>query len=255
MKYLILIILALSCFTGFSQKTITVYTEPSDFQHRIYGGSLFPLGVHAGYELKYRRLQIAGFVGLTPRRYQTLVFNILERIKNEYANELGYLSNVAEPKIKFGGEIKLDIGKNFAIGATAQTFNASLRDTPKNLATGILPERLEQTNREIDFFETQSGGIKNLYENRVVDAYLNSVLAGPVIEKTIWLTANETIFIKLKAAYWYVIKRENDITKQDFTPVEQIGLDYFKPIFLGKIEKISSKLQAPSFGLELGIAF
>jgi hypothetical protein len=255
MKYLILTLLTISYFSVFSQKAVTVYTEPSDFEHRIYGGSLFPLGVHAGYELKYKRLQIAGFVGLTPRRYQTLVFDILQRIKNDYVNELGYLSNVAEPKIKFGGELKFDIGKNFAIGATAQTFNATLRDTPKKLTAGILPERLDQTNREIDFFETQSGGIKNLYENKVVEAYLNSILAGPVIEKTIWLTSNETIFIKLKAAYWYVVKRENDISKQDFTAIEQIGLDYFKPIFLGKIEKISSQLQAPSIGMELGISF
>jgi hypothetical protein len=255
MKYLILTLLTISYFSVFSQKAVTVYTEPYDFEHRIYGGSLFPLGVHAGYELKYKRLQIAGFVGLTPRRYQTLVFDILQRIKNDYVNELGYLSNVAEPKIKFGGELKFDIGKNFAIGATAQTFNATLRDTPKKLTAGILPERLDQTNIEIDFFETQSGGIKNLYENKVVEAYLNSILAGPVIEKTIWLTSNETIFIKLKAAYWYVVKRENDISKQDFTAIEQIGLDYFKPIFLGKIEKISSQLQAPSIGMELGISF
>ncbi len=256
MKYLFFLFLLLTQFSTFSQKRLTVYTEPSDFQHRIYAGSMFPLGIHAGYELQYKRLQIGGFVGFTPKRYQTLVLNILQKIKNDYADELGYLSNVAEPKIKFGGEIKLNIGRNFSLGATAQTLNATLRDTPKRLTGGILPERLEEINNQIEVFsKNNSPDIKNLYENKVVDAYLNSILLGPVIEKTIWLNASETVFIRLKAEYLFVVNRENDIIKQDFNTLEQLGIEYFKPIFLNKIEKISSKLQAPSFGLEMGISF
>lgn len=255
MKNILLLLLTLSSFSVFSQKSFMDNSEVSDFQHRIYAGSQFPIGIHAGYELKYKRLQVAAFVGFTPKRYQNLVFEILQRIKNEYADELGYLRDVAQPKIKFGGELKIDVGKNFAIGVTAQTFNATLRDTPKRLTAGILPERLEEINRQINDFAKQAPDIKNLYENKVVDAYLNSILAGPIIEKTVWLNENETIFIKLKAAYWFVVKRENDIISKDFNPIEQIGVDYFKPIFLNKIEMVSSKLQAPSVGLELGIAF
>ena len=255
MKNTFFLLLMLSTFSVFSQKSFIDNSEVSDFQHRIYAGSQFPIGVHVGHELKYKRFQFAAFVGFTPKRYQNLVFEILQRIKNEYADELGYLRDVAQPKIKFGGELKVDVGKNFAIGVTAQTFNATLRDTPKRLTYGILPERVEEINRQINDFAKVSPDIKNLYENKVVDAYLNSILAGPIIEKTVWLNENETIFVKLKAAYWFVIKRENDIISKDFSSIEQTGLDYFKPIFLNKIEKVSSKLQAPSFGLELGIAF
>lgn len=255
MKNIFLLFLILLSFSVFSQKSFMDNSEVSDFQHRIYAGSQFPIGIHAGYELKYKRLQIAAFVGFTPKHFQNLVFEILQRIKNEYSDELGYLRAAAQPKIKFGGELKLDVGKNFAIGVTAQTFNATLRDTPKRLTYGILPEKVEEINRQIDDFAKQAPDIKNLYENKVLDAYLNSILVGPLIEKTVWLNQNETIFIKLKAAYWFVIKRENDIISKDFNAIEQIGVDYFKPIFLNKIEMVSSKLQAPSVGLELGIAF
>lgn len=255
MKNIIFLLLSLSSFSVFSQKSFVSSSEISGFQHRIYAGSQFPIGVHAGYELQYKRLQFAAFVGFTPKRYQNLVFEILQKIKNEYGDELGYLRDVAQPKIKFGGELKLDVGKNFSIGGTVQTFNATLQDTPKRLSKGILPEKLEEINRQIDDFAKVSPDIKNLYENKVVDAYLNSILAGPIIEKIVWLNENETIFIKLKAAYWFVVKRENDIVSKDFNAIEQIGVDYFKPLFLNKIEKVSSKLQAPSLGLELGIAF
>ena len=255
MKNIFLLLISLSTFSVFSQKYNIDYSGGSNFQHRIYAGSQFPIGIHAGYELQYRRLQFAAFVGFTPKRYQNLVFEILQRIKNDYIDELGYLRDVAQPKIKFGGELKLVLGNNFSVGGTVQTFNATLQDTPKRLIKGILPEKLEEINRQIDDFAKQAPDIKNLYENKVIDAYLNSILAGLIIEKTVWLNENETIFIKLKAAYWFVVKRENDIISKDFNATEQIGVDYFKPIFLNKIEKVSSKLQAPSFGLELGIAF
>jgi hypothetical protein len=52
-----------------------------------------------------------------------------------------------------------------------------------------------------------------------------------------------------------VLKRENDLVSQDYTSLEQLGIESFKPRFLAKLEKISSQLQAPSFGLELGFAF
>lgn len=255
MKNIFFLLLTLCYFSVFSQKSIIDNSKVSDFQHYIYVGSQFPIGIHAGYEVQYKRLQFAAFVGFTPKRYQDFVFEILQRIKNEYADELGYLRDIAQPKIKFGGELKLNVWKSFAIGATAQTFNATLRDTPKRLTYGILPEKSVEINRQIDDFAKVSPDIKNLYENKVVDAYLNSILAGPIIEKTVWLNKNETIFIKLKAAYLFVVNRENDIISKGFSTTEQIGVDYFKPIFLNKIEKVSSKLQAPSFGLELGIAF
>ena len=140
MKNILFLILSLSYFSVFSQNTLNVYTEPSDFQHRIYAGSQVPLRVHVGYELQYKRLQIGAFVGFTPKRYQDAVFYVLQKVKNEYVDELEYLKNSAQPKIQFGGEVKMDIGKNISLGLTAQTFNASIRDTPRNITRGILPE-------------------------------------------------------------------------------------------------------------------
>ena len=103
---------------------------------------MFPLRVHAGYEVQYKRLQINGFVGIMSKSYQGLVFEVLQKIKPEYNGELNYLKNFASPKIQFGGELKLDIGKGISIGATAQTFNATITDTPRGITTGILPENL-----------------------------------------------------------------------------------------------------------------
>jgi hypothetical protein len=255
MKYLILALLTISYFSVFSQKAVTVYTEPSDFQHRIYAGSQFPLRVHAGYELQYKRLQIGGFVGVTPQRYQNLVFEFLQKIKNQYQSELGYLRDVAKPKMQFGGEIKLDIGKNISIGATAQTFNVNLIDTPQKLTQGILPEQAKDIENLINESATRFPDIKTFYENKQVEAFMNTIVGGPVIEKLIWLDKNETFFLKAKFAYWIVLKRENDLVSQDYTSLEQLGIESFKPRFLAKLEKISSQLQAPSFGLELGFAF
>ena len=251
MKNTLLLVLSLSYFSVFSQNTVGVYKETSDFQHRIYAGSQLPLRVHVGYELQYKRLQVGGFVGFTPKRYQDAVFYVLQKLKNEYVDELEYLKVAAQPKIQFGGEIKLDVGKNIAVGLTAQTFNASIRDTPRNITRGILPEEAAGIESVLNF----SAEVKNAYENKVVEAFMNTIVAGPVIEKTFWLDKTETFFIRAKFAYWVLVTRQNDLKSTDFTSIEQLGIDSYKPRFLNKLERVSSKLQAPSFGLELGIAF
>ncbi len=251
MKNILILILSLSYFSVFSQNTVNVYTEASDFQHRIYAGSQVPLRVHVGYELQYKRLQVGAFVGFTPKRYQDAVFYVLQKLKNEYVDELEYLKVSAQPKIQFGGEIKMDVGRNISLGLTAQTFNASIRDTPKNITRGILPEEAAGIEANLGF----SAEIKNAYENKVVEAFMNTIVAGPVVEKTLWLDKTETFFIRAKFAYWVLITRQNDLKSTDFTPIEQLGIDSYKPRFLNKLERVSSKLQAPSFGLEFGIAF
>ena len=249
MKNILFFLLFLFYFPVFSQNS--VYSEASNFQHRIYAGSQFPLRVHVGYELKYKRLQVGGFVGFTPKRYQDVVFYVLQKLKNEYVDELEYLKVSAQPKIQFGGEIKMDIGKNIALGITAQTFNASIRDTPRNITRGVLPEEAAS----IESLLSYSAEVKNAYENKVIEAFMNTIVAGPVIEKTFWLDKTETFFIRAKFAYWVLVTRQNDLKSTDFTAIEQIGIDSYKPRFLNKLERVSSKLQAPSFGLELGIAF
>lgn len=251
MKNIILLVFALLSFSVFSQNTINVYSEASDFQHRIYAGSQLPLRVHVGYELQYKRLQLGGFVGFTPKRYQDAVFYVLQKVKNEYVDELEYLKVAAQPKIQFGGELKIDIGKNIAVGLTAQTFNASIKDTPRNITRGILPEEAAG----IESLLSYSAEVKNAYENKVVEAFMNTIVAGPVIEKTFWLDKTETFFLRAKFAYWVLVTRENDLKTTDFSSLEQLGIDSYKPRFLNKLERVSSKLQAPSFGLELGIAF
>ena len=251
MKNTILLVLTLSYFSVFSQNTANVYTEAPDFQHRIIAGSQIPLRVHVGYELQYKRLQVGGFVGFTPKRYQDAVFYVLQKLKNEYVDELEYLKVSAQPKIQFGGELKMDVGKNISVGLTAQTFNASIRDTPKNITRGVLPE--EAAN--IESLLSYSAEVKNAYENKVVEAFMNTIVAGPIIEKTLWLDKTETFFIRAKFAYWVLVTRQNDLKTTDFSSLEQLGIDSYKPRFLNKLERVSSKLQAPSFGLELGIAF
>jgi hypothetical protein len=251
MKNILLIVLTLSYFSVFSQNTVNVYSEASDFQHRIIAGSQIPLRVHIGYELQYKRLQLGGFVGFTPKRYQDAVFYVLQKLKNEYVDELEYLKVSAQPKIQFGGELKMDVGKNISIGLTAQTFNASIRDTPKNITRGVLPEEAAG----IESLLSYSAEVKNAYENKVVEAFMNTIVAGPIIEKTLWLDKTETFFIRAKFAYWVLITRQNDLKTTDFSSLEQLGIDSYKPRFLNKLERVSSKLQAPSFGLELGIAF
>ena len=251
MKNILFLVLALSYFSVFSQNTVNVYTEASDFQHRIYAGSQLPLRVHVGYELQYKRLQVGGFVGFTPKRYQDAVFYVLQKVKNEYVDELEYLKISAQPKIQFGGEIKMDVGKNISVGLTAQTFNASIRDTPKNITRGILPEEAAG----IESLLSYSAEVKNAYENKVVEAFMNTIMAGPVVEKTYWLDKTETFFIRAKFAYWILVTRQNDLKTTDFSSLEQLGIDSYKYRFLNKLERVSSKLQAPSFGLELGIAF
>ncbi len=251
MKNILFLVLALSYSSVFSQNTVNVYTEASDFQHRIYAGSQLPLRVHVGYELQYKRLQVGGFVGFTPKRYQDAVFYVLQKVKNEYVDELEYLKVSAQPKIQFGGEIKMDVGKNISVGLTAQTFNASIRDTPKNITRGILPEEAAG----IESLLSYSAEVKNAYENKVVEAFMNTIMAGPVVEKTFWLDKTETFFIRAKFAYWMLVTRQNDLKTTDFSSLEQLGIDSYKPRFLNKLERVSSKLQAPSFGLELGIAF
>ena len=251
MKNIILLVFALLSFSVFSQNTINVYSEASDFQHRIYAGSQLPLRVHVGYELQYKRLQLGGFVGFTPKRYQDAVFYVLQKIKNEYVDELEYLKVAAQPKIQFGGELKMDVGKNISLGVTAQTFNASIKDTPRNITRGILPEEAAG----IESLLSYSAEVKNAYENKVVEAFMNTIVAGPVIEKTFWLDKTETFFLRAKFAYWVLVTRENDLKTTDFSSLEQVGIDSYKPRFLNKLERVSSKLQAPSFGLELGIAF
>jgi hypothetical protein len=246
MKKIFLLILFITSFSTFAQ-----YSETTNFHHRIFVGTLFPLRVHVGYEMQYKRLQINGFVGLMSKNYQGLVFDILQKIKPEYKGELNYLKDFASPKIQFGGELKLDVGKGISIGATAQTFNATITDTPRGITAGILPENLIY----IDGFLSNQPDARNIYENKQVEAFMNTVLAGPVLEKTFWLDANSTIFIKTKLAYWFLASRQNDLVTQDFTDVEQIGIDTFKPLFIRKIDKISSQFQAPSLGLEIGFSF
>jgi hypothetical protein len=254
MKKILFVALSFFSLSAFSQKnTLTVYTEPSDIKHRFYVGTVFPLRMDAGYEFQYKRLQIGGFVGFTPKKFQSLVFEVLERIKPEYVGEITYLRSVANPKIQFGGELKLDIGKGWSIGGTVQTFNATLTDTPKNIFEGILPENVDFVNNVLE--ATASPEVKNAYNNKIVDAYMNSFIGGPVLEKTLWLNAQETIFIRGKVSYLFLISKENDLLTQDFTSAEQAGLDAFKQLFLNKLEKISSKLQSPSIGIELGFAF
>jgi hypothetical protein len=246
MKKTFLLILFVSSFSTFAQ-----YSDVSDFHHRIFIGTMFPLRIHAGYELQYKRLQINGFVGIMSKNYQGLVFDILQKIKPEYKGELNYLKDYASPKIQFGGELKLDIGKGISIGGTAQTFNATITDTPRGITAGIIPENLIY----IDGFLSNQPDARNIYENKQVDTYMNTILAGPMLEKTFWLDANNTIFIKAKVAYWFLASRQNDLLTADFTEVEQIGIDTFKPFFIRKIDKISSQFQAPSIGLELGLSF
>lgn len=254
MKKILFIALIFFSFSAFSQNnTLTVYSEASDIKHRFYVGTVFPLRMDAGYEFQYKRLQIGGFVGFTPKKFQSLVFEILERIKPEYMSEVNYLRLNAVPKVQFGGELKFDIGKGWSVGGTAQTFNATITDTPKNIVEGILPENAIFVNGFVE--ASTNPEIKNAYTNKIVDAYMNSIIAGPVLEKTLWLNAEETIFIRAKASYWLLVSRQNDLTSQDFTSTEKSGIDAFKPLFLNKLEKISSKLQAPSFGVEIGFAF
>jgi hypothetical protein len=255
MKYIFFLFLSLFQFSTFSQKHVTVYTEPSDFQHRIYAGSTLPFRLHVGYELHYKRLQIGGFVGYAPKRFQNLVLDFFGTIKSDYLTELNYLKAVAEPKLQFGGELKFDLGHNFSFGVTAQTFNSTLRDTPKNITQGLLPEQADGIATEIENLTKLSPGTKNLYETKLVDAYLNTILVSPTFEKTLWLDKNETIFIRAKVAYWVVVSRQNDIVGNNFTGLEQAGVEFFRPRFINKIERISSQFQTPSFGLELGIAF
>lgn len=251
MKNILFLILTLFYCSVFSQNTVNIPTKTSDFQHRIYVGSQVPLRVHVGYELKYKRLLLGGFVGFTPKRYQDAVFYVLQKAKNEYVDELEYLKVSAQPKIQFGGEVKMDVGKNIAFGLTAQTFNTSIRDKPKNITQGVLPEEVAN----IESLLSYSAEVKNAYESKVVEAFMNTIVAGPVIEKTFWLDKTQTFFIRAKFAYWVLVTRKNDLRTTDFTPLEQLGVDTFKPRFLNKLEKVSSKLQAPSFGLELGVVF
>ena len=246
MKFFFLLILFFSCFSTFSQNS-----ENTNFQHHLYVGSMFPLRIHAGYELQYKRLQINGFVGLISKNYQNLVFEILQKIKPEYQGEFSYLKEFASPKIQFGGDVKLDIGKGFSFGATAQAFNATINDTPRGITAGILPENLIY----IEGFLSNQPDSKNVYENKKVEAFMNTVLVGPILEKTFWLDSNKTFFIKTKLAYWFLANRKNDLNSQDFTTDELLAIESFKPLFLKKIDKVSSQFQAPSFGVELGFLF
>ena len=246
MKKLFLLILLFSYFSTYSQNS-----ENTNFHHHIYVGSMFPMRIHAGYELQYKRLQVGGFVGFMSKNYQNLVFEILQKIKPDYKGELSYLKDFASPKIQFGGELKVDIGKGISIGATAQTFDATITDTPQGITAGILPENLIY----IEGFLSNKPDAKSVYENKKVEAFMNTVLAGPVFEKTFWLDTNKTLFIKTKLAYWFLVNRKNDLNSQDFTTDELLAIESFKPLFLRKIDKISSQFQAPSFGVELGFSF
>jgi hypothetical protein len=246
MKKNFLLILFITSFSTFAQ-----HSDNTNFHHRIFAGTQFPLRVQTGYEMQYKRLQINGFVGYMSKNYQGLVFDVLQKIKPEYNGELGYLKNFASPKIQFGGELKLDFGKGISLGATAQTFNATITDTPRGITAGILPENLKY----IDGFLSNQTDARNIYENKQVEAYMNTILAGPVLEKIFWLDSNKTVFIRTKLAYWFLASRQNDLVTQDFTVEEQVGIDTFKPLFIRKIDKISSQFQAPSIGLELGFSF
>jgi len=246
MKKIFLLIILFSSFSTFSQNS-----ENTNFHHRIFTGSTFPLRVHVGYELQYKRLQINGFWGFMSNNYQNFVFEILQKIKSDYKGELGYIKDFASPKSQFGGELKFDFGKGISIGATAQTFNASISDTPKGITTGILPENVVN----IEGFLTNQPAAQNIYQNKQVEAFMNTILVGPVLEKTFWLNYQKTLFFRTKMSYWFLANRKKDLKSQDFTPEELIAIDTFKPLFLRKIDKISSQFQAPSFGLELGLAF
>ncbi len=241
----------LSNASVFAQKPDSIYPKIANFHHQIYLGSAFPLRVHTGYELQYKRVRIGGFVGFTPTFYQNTVFNVLQKIKNSYEHELNYLKNTAQSKIQFGGDIKYDIGKKITIGLELQTFNASITDTPKHLTEGILPE--EVTNFEA--LSNYSVELKNAYQNKQIETFMNSVLIGPTIEKTFWLDSKERFFLKAKFSYLFIAKRENDLKSQDFTAIEQLSVDAIKPKFLDKLEGISSKLQVPSLGIEFGFSF
>jgi hypothetical protein len=252
MKNTFFLIFALSSFTVYAQQNhLTVYTEDSDIRHQIYIGSSFPLRVHAGYEFQYKRLQIGVFAGFTPKKYQNFVIEFLRSIQSSYRDELTYIKVMADPKFQYGGELKFNFGRNISVGATAQTFNGTITDTPKKMVEGILPE--EAVN--IALLADYSAEAKNAYENKQVEALMNTIMAGPTIEKTFWLNNNETLFIKAKVAYWFLVKREYDLNSTDFSSLEQLGIQTLKPRFVNKLEKISTQLQAPSFGLELGFAF
>lgn len=246
MKKIFLLIILFSSFSTFSQNP-----ENCNFHHRIFAGSIFPLRVHVGYELQYKRLQINGFYGFMSNNYQNFVFEILQKIKSDYKGELGYLKDFASPKSQFGGELKFDIGKGISIGGTAQAFNATVKDTPKGITTGILPENVVF----IEGFLSNQPVAQNIYQNKQVEAFMNTILVGPVLEKTFWLNYQKTLFIRTKLSYWFMANRKNDLNSQDFTAEELIAIDTFKPLFLRKINKISSQFQAPSFGLELGLSF
>jgi hypothetical protein len=251
MKNTILILLLLSSFSVFTQRLDSIFPSKSILQHQIYVGTSFPLRVQAGYELKYKRFQVGGFVGYTPTRYQNLVFDVLQKIKNSYENELSYLKNSAQPKVQFGGEIKYEVGRRISVGVGIQTFNAFIKDTPKRITEGILPE--EVTN--IEALSNYSAEVKNAYQNKQIEAYMNSILLGPTIEKVFWLDAKSRLFLKAKFSYLFIVKRENDLKSQDFTTIEQLGVNSIRPKFFDKLEKISSKLQVPSLGIELGFSF
>lgn len=244
--FLLITIILFSSFSIFAQ-----YSENNNFHHRIFVGTMFPLRVHAGYEIQYKRLQINGFVGFMSNNYQNFVFEILQKIKPDYTGELGYLKDFASPKNQFGGELKVDIGKGISIGATAQTFNATITDTPRGITAGILPENLVY----IEGFLSNQPEAQNIYHNKQVEAFMNTILVGPILEKTFWLNSQKTLFIRTKLSYWFLANRKNDLKSQDFTPEELIAIDTFKPLFLKKIDKISAQFQAPSFGLELGLSF
>jgi hypothetical protein len=251
MKNAFFIILFLPSTQLFGQKSDSIHFNKPKFQHQFYFGSSFPLRIHAGYELKYKRFQLGGFVGFTPNLYQNLVFDLLQKIKNSYSHEIDYLKSTAQSKFQFGGEIKYDVGKKVSIGFATQTFNASIKDTPKRITEGILPEDVAS----IEALANYSAEVKNAYQNKQIEAYMNTILSGPTIEKTIWIDTKERIFIKAKFSYLFIVKRENDLKSQDFTTLEQFGVDSIKPKFLDKLGKISSQLQVPSLGIEFGLSF
>jgi len=246
MKKTFLLIILISSFSTFAQ-----IPENTNFHHRIFVGSTFPLRIDAGYELQYKRLQINGYIGFMTKNYKSFVFEILQKIKSDYKGELGYLKDFVSPKTQFGGEVKLDIGKGISFGATAQTFNATITDTPRGITAGILPENLVY----IEGFLNNQPAAQNIYFRKPVEAFMNTILVGPVLEKTFWLNTQKTIFIRTKLSYWFLVDRKNDLNSKDFTQEELIAVDTFKPLFIKKIDKISSQFQAPSFGVEMGLSF
>ena len=257
MKKLLFLFCLLSYFSVFSQShrhpeyENGETTSKSNFHHRLVVGTLFPLRVHGGYEMQWKGLQLGFFVGITPQKYQDLVFELLQKTRPAYQRELTYLQSVAQSKMQYGGELKLNIGKNFSIGGTIQIFNYSLIDTPKQITEGLLPEEAANINASLQ----GSNEARAAYETKKVEAFMNTIVAGPTLEKLFWLNPKETVFIRFKATYWFLINRQNDLTSQDFTPLEQSAIDSFRPKFLSKIDNVSSQLQAPSFGVELGVAF